>query len=200
MGSAEAEVGWVELIQYVVVVTAASVSTVIDLRSKKIPNIITFPLIVSGLFFMALVGGFSGLGDSALGMLLLSLPFLLAFALRIGGAGDVKLMAGIGAWVGIQPGIWILLSTCIAGGVWSIVAMVIYGRVRELPYTFVALVTRMIPRSKSRLVAGGEAGVISEDGMANSLEEKKKAWLPYAPAILAGTVIGGVLWVVYGGF
>lgn len=75
------------------------VAAVIDGRALKVPNWITFPFIIAGwsysIGFYGLEGLWWSLAGTAIGLGLL-LP---AYAIGGMGAGDVKLLAGVGAWV-----------------------------------------------------------------------------------------------------
>ena len=53
------------------------------------------------------------------------------FALRGMGAGDVKLLAAIGAWVGPGQVAAVALATSIAGGVIALVVALGYGYLRQ---------------------------------------------------------------------
>ena len=105
-------------------------------------------------------------------------------------------MMGIGAWVGPAIGIWMLLSTMIAGGIFAIVAAAIYGRLRELPYSVIATLMRAISVRRSTVQpateSGGAMGRESEEGASSP-----STWIPFAPVILIGTAVGGVLWAIY---
>ena len=73
----------------------------------------------SGLLYHASVGGLPGLGASV-GALLFSFgALILLYALRGMGAGDVKLMAGIGAWLGMPAIHSVFLTTALAAGICS---------------------------------------------------------------------------------
>ena len=184
------------LFQLLIVVVAAAVSTVIDLRTRLIPNLITLPLILTGPIVMGVAYGWDGVLSSLLGFLLLGVPYLVIWMLSGGGAGDAKLMMGIGAWVGPGIGIWILVTTMIAGGVFSIIAAAIYGRLRELPYSVMTMLMGLVSRFRSKLqpVSGVEAtaGGADEDAVSSSSQ-----WIPFAPVILIGTAVGGALWAIY---
>lgn len=71
-----------------------------DLRARRIPNVITLTLLLSGLMRAAIFDGTPTFGQAMAGMGVgFGLTFIL-FALGAMGGGDVKLMAAVGAWVG----------------------------------------------------------------------------------------------------
>src|SRR5687767_15118310 len=74
-----------------------------DLATRRIPNILTFGAALAGLAAHAYSGGWSGVGTSLAGWLVGVAFFFPLFMLRGMGAGDVKLLAAIGAWLG--PGL-----------------------------------------------------------------------------------------------
>lgn len=101
----------------VVLVVAAA----IDGWKLKVPNWLTFPMVLGGLLFAAITGGGSGLlwalGGAAVGLALL-LPL---YAIGGMGAGDVKLLAGVGAWVGPMITLWAFAVSAVVGGLMAIV-------------------------------------------------------------------------------
>jgi len=76
------------------------VAAIIDGRQLRVPNWLTFPMIVSGWIFGAVTGGWAGFGESLLGTAVGLALLMPAYAIGGMGAGDVKLLAGVGAWVG----------------------------------------------------------------------------------------------------
>lgn len=104
----------------IILAAALLTATITDLRRQRIYNWLTFPLMLAGLAFHTTVGGVDGLLMSAagfgLGIALMILPFLLGMM----GAGDVKLMAGIGAWVGASTILVAFVFTCLVGGVYAL--------------------------------------------------------------------------------
>jgi len=75
------------------------VAAVIDGYALKVPNWITFPFIIAGWTYSLAFYGLEGLGWSLLGMVIGLALLLPAYAIGGMGAGDVKLLAGVGAWV-----------------------------------------------------------------------------------------------------
>src|SRR5436190_4103732 len=86
---------WTVWLVTVVLVLAA----VIDGFELKVPNWVTFPFIIGGWLYSTVAFGFEGLGWSLLGTLIRLALLLPAYPIRGMGAGDVKLLAGVGAWI-----------------------------------------------------------------------------------------------------
>ncbi|MDR3566499.1 MAG: prepilin peptidase [Syntrophobacteraceae bacterium] len=98
-------------------VLALIASFITDIRSQKIPNWITYPVIVLALLAYSTIDGYHGLLYSAEGLglgLALLMPF---YAMGGTGAGDVKLMAAVGAALGPGSLLCAFFSTGIVGGV-----------------------------------------------------------------------------------
>jgi prepilin peptidase CpaA len=104
----------------VVLATGVLVATIVDIRSRRIPNAVTAAMAAMGLGLAA--AGLSGisLGASVGGLVIGLLLMLPGHALGATGAGDVKLMAAVGALIGIRTVIPAFLFTAIAGGVLAI--------------------------------------------------------------------------------
>jgi len=91
----------------------------IDGKELKVPNWITFPMVLTGLVYSAAVGG--GLSAGLLGMCCGLLCLLPLYAVGGMGAGDVKLMAGIGAWVGWEITFYSFCVSVIVGAVMAVI-------------------------------------------------------------------------------
>lgn len=99
-------------------VLATSVAAcVLDVRTRRIPNVLTFGSALAGVAFHTLSSGGGGALTSAGGWLTGTLLFLPFFALRGMGGGDVKLLAALGAWLGPQETLWLAAYSALAGGV-----------------------------------------------------------------------------------
>ena len=151
-----------------------------DMRSRRIPNGLVFGGALAALLLHAvLTPGAGGLGlSAALGGLALGLALLLPmYMLRALGAGDVKLMAMVGAFIGPQQVLAATLLTLLAGGVLSLLVAACTGLLRQV----LANSYRMLFHSLLRGISGGNARLDAPQAASGSL--------PYAIAIAAGTAL-----------
>lgn len=122
---------WQELFTYnwhvKLVCLVLIVAAWIDGKELRVPNWITFPMVLSGLVFNLCVEGWLGLGAGLLGMVVGLLCLLPLYSVGGMGAGDVKLMAGMGAWLGWKLTFYAFCISTVVGAVMA-VAMVLYGR------------------------------------------------------------------------
>ena len=102
-----------------------------DLRTRRIPNLLTFGGAALALGYAVaahgLYGALTGVEGWAVGFALFMPMFLLGGM----GAGDVKLLACLGAWVGPQDALWMGLYAMIAGGVMGVGVALATGYVRK---------------------------------------------------------------------
>jgi prepilin peptidase CpaA len=94
----------------------AAAACVTDLRSRRIPNVLSIGGAALALSASFLVYGVAGLGQSVLGWLVGCAAFLPFFLLGGMGAGDVKLLAALGAWLGPAGAFWTAVYGGLAGG------------------------------------------------------------------------------------
>jgi prepilin peptidase CpaA len=101
-------------------------AAIIDGFKLKVPNWLTFHLAAGGMAYAAWVGGWAGLAWS-LGGLALGLALLMPLHMIGGmGAGDVKLLAAVGAWMGPSIVLGSFVVSALVGGVMA-VAMVVHA-------------------------------------------------------------------------
>jgi prepilin peptidase CpaA len=154
------------------------VSTVTDLRSRRIPNWLSLPFLAAGLAASFVPKSWHGIGivPSLEGMGL-GLALFGVLALMGGmGMGDVKLCAAIGAWIGPKQLFVALVLTGIAGGIMAVLWAAMGGFLGELFSGTGDLLFGWRKREK---------GQESEHTLANPHAKK----MPYAPAIAIGTLI-----------
>lgn len=93
----------------------------IDGKELRVPNWITFPMVAAGLAYGAFVGGWDGFVASVLGACCGLLCLLPLYAVGGMGAGDVKLMAGMGAFVGWTVTFNAFIATVVVGAVMALI-------------------------------------------------------------------------------
>jgi len=113
------EVAW--LVSFVLVEAA-----VIDGRSLRVPNWLTYHFLILGLIGAFARGGSALLLTSLAGAGVGLLTLLPLYSIGGMGAGDVKLMAGLGAWIGPWFTLWAFVSSALMGSLIA-VAMIVYS-------------------------------------------------------------------------
>ena len=155
------------------VVVLSLAACVFDVRTGRIPNLLTFAAAGLGLAFHLTVHGAAGAGSSLAGLGIGGVLFFPLFALGGLGAGDVKLMAALGAWLGPAGAAWTALYAALAGGVMAVVVALAGGYLR----TAFANVWTLL--GFWRL-----AGIRPLEGL--TLRTSRSPRLPYALPITAG--------------
>jgi prepilin peptidase CpaA len=112
---------------YLIALVVAFGACITDVRSRRIPNVLTFGSAAAAIIFHASTGQLAGLFQSVEGWLVGAAIFFAPFALGGLGAGDVKLLAALGAWVGPLDALWIGLYTGVAGGVIALMVAAFNG-------------------------------------------------------------------------
>jgi prepilin peptidase CpaA len=150
------------------------VATFTDLRSRRIPNWLVAPFMLAGIVVSSWLNGWHGAGQSMAGLGLGILLYGFLFWMGGMGAGDVKLAAAIGAWVGPGQLFFALLITAMAGGLMVLCWAAFGGFLKDL-FT-----------GAGNLAFGWRNSETRKDlVLTNPLKRK----MPYAPAIAIGTLI-----------
>ncbi|OHB72076.1 MAG: peptidase A24 [Planctomycetes bacterium RBG_13_63_9] len=153
------------------------VAAVIDGWKLKVPNWITFPFVISGWVYSAACFGWPGLGWSLLGTAVGLALLLPAYAIGGMGAGDVKLLAGVGAWIGYSATFYAFCASAIVGGIIALGMVVVGRRWRKHKDQFWAILTEiMIVRDPNQL------STLAADRKSSML------LLPYGIPIAIGTI------------
>ena len=101
----------------IVVLLLVAIAAWTDLRERKLYNWNTYSGMLIGLAMHALPGSPITLSDSLAGWLACGFLMLLCFVWMPVGGGDVKLLAMIGAGLGLEDGLTALLWTCTLGAI-----------------------------------------------------------------------------------
>jgi prepilin peptidase CpaA len=111
-----------------IVAAGTAAAAVIDLRTRRIPNVLTMSMAGAGLALAAAGLGAVGIGSALAGCALGGALMLPGHVLGKTGAGDVKLLAATGAFLGPALTLNAFVVTAIAGGVLAVIVAVQRGR------------------------------------------------------------------------
>jgi prepilin peptidase CpaA len=156
------------------IVLAVAIFT--DLRNRRIPNWLVIPFLLVGITASGWRHGWHGIGQSFAGLGLAVLIYGFLFWMGGMGAGDVKLCAAIGAWIGPGQLFIALVITGMAGGIMALGWAAYGGFMKELL------------TGTSDLVFGGKKSEIGTDSNLNIASSRARK-MPYAPAIAIGTLL-----------
>lgn len=166
----------------ILLITVLFICVITDLKSRKIYNKVLFPALLIALLLQVILYGWAGVTQYfiglGVGLLILLLPYLLGGI----GAGDVKLLAFIGAAMGMNFVLWTSLYMALVGGAIAVIYMLIHQEVRSrVQLFFQAFLLRQFRLAHDYI----------------STDATKKHAFPYGVAIAAGAactlILGGVV-------
>jgi len=180
------------LVIQVLLILVAVTAALIDARSRRIPNWLTLSGVILAValnsFLSAVDGlfGVDGLLFSAEGLGLAFAVYFILYLLRGMGAGDVKLMAAVGAAAGWKNWLGILVLTSVGGLIAGLVLVFAKGRFRQTLHNIGTILTSL-PRGRAPYLENPELDVRSE----------KALRMPHAVLIAFGTIgflIAATIW------
>ena len=148
----------------------------IDYRERRVPNWLNAVIAAMGFAAQGWYGGAAGLGAAALGLLVGFMVLILPWLMHGMGAGDVKLMMAIGAWLGPA---WTLIAFClgvVVGGIIATTMILSSGRLWQARANLVTILCKVSNRST----------IFSEFGSAKSFGDTSQL-LPYGVPLTIGT-------------
>jgi len=162
--------GVVEHWQVWLVSVVLIVAAVIDGIQLKVPNWLTFPMIISGWIYAMVAfqmngeGWYVGLGWSMFGTAVGLALLLPAYAIGGMGAGDVKLLAGVGAWVFVEATFYAFCATCVVGAVMAVVMVLMKGQWKKHKDQFFHILNEIItiknPEALSEIAADRKSSMM----------------------------------------
>lgn len=148
-----------------------------DVRVRRIPNWLTLPAVLFGLILNSLLvhrGLLLALGGIGCALLV----YFPLYLVRGMGAGDVKLMAAVGAICGPSNWLLIFLGTALIAGGASIVAVVLKRRFIETAHNLDFIITSLL-RAKSP----------SQVDPSISIENSRALRMPHGAFIASGAML-----------
>jgi prepilin peptidase CpaA len=177
---------------WLMLIAAAGVACVTDMRSMRIPNWLTLPLLAAGLAYAGITNGGTGLLHATAGAAIAGMVFVLGYVAFGGGAGDAKLMLAFGSWIGINASMTLMLGVTIAGFFQALIVVATRGGLSDIPLAIFDGWLKVYMTGIGVLRGQKPTRPLAADGTETPAESRHKGWFPYAPAILLGTV--GTWW------
>ena len=171
-------------IKFLAMLAMLSVATVTDLRERRIPNSVTVPGAAAAILLAAVdlgevpAGALLGLGAA----LAVGFP---AFALGAFGAGDAKLLAAVGAFVGVGGLVSVVLYSGVAGGLLGIVSAIRRGVIVPVLLEAGSLMVWIVTFGRM--------------GTRRTLRDPEAQTIPYGVAIAAGAILAWLYPIPVGG-
>jgi prepilin peptidase CpaA len=153
------------------------VAAVIDGWQLRVPNWLTFPMILSGWIFGFATAGWPGLGESLLGTVVGLALLLPAYAIGGMGAGDVKLLAGVGAWAGATTTFYAFCVSALIGGVIALTMVLVRRNWKKHQEQFLKIISEVVT-------------IGNPDELSTIAAQRKSSMLllPYGIPIAIGTI------------
>jgi len=126
-----------------ILVLLAVLGAIFDARQRRVPNWLTLAGVILGIALNTFLFETAGLWFSLKGLGLAMLVYFPLYLLRGMGAGDVKLMAAIGALAGPANWFGILVLTSLFGAIAALVAIGLKGRFRQTMWNIWMILTSL---------------------------------------------------------
>jgi len=123
-------------LNYIILFVMLIIAFLIDAKSRIIPNWLTISGIIVGLLYNSYVAGVLGLISAMISMLAGLIIFLLLYALKAVGAGDIKLFAAIGALTNLYFLMFCIAYSIIFAGIIGLTIILYKRRVRNYSFPF----------------------------------------------------------------
>jgi prepilin peptidase CpaA len=166
-----------------IALTASLIAAITDIWKFKVYNMLTLPLLGAGIMYHAMQ---ASLGSSLLGVLFGFGALIVLHVVGGMGAGDVKLMAALGAWLGMPLTFYVFIASSLAAGIYAVVLIVVTGKVGETFLNLQVLWMRLMCIGR---YLGADDQVEKEVRRA----DRRQRIIPFAAMVLVG-IVGTLLW------
>ena len=104
------------ILGYISVTITIVIASISDIRRRTIPNFLVYSSMGLGFLFHTLLEGWQGFVFAGKGSLVGFILLFVFFLFKMVGAGDVKLLAVLGTWLGTPAVIGVFILTSFLGG------------------------------------------------------------------------------------
>jgi prepilin peptidase CpaA len=162
----------------VLLVTLVGTAAIFDVRTQRVPNWLTLAGVVLGLALNTFLFELPGLWFSLRGLGIAMLIYFPLYLLRGMGAGDVKLMAAIGAMLGAGNWLAVLVATSVFA---AVIGLIVASRKGRISQTFfnLELIVASVKHGQAPYEANPALDVRSERAIRS----------PHAVSIALGSVV-----------
>jgi prepilin peptidase CpaA len=152
-------------------------AAVYDVMYRRIPNWLNVLGVLAGIALNTFLLGWAGALFALKGLGLAFGVYVLLYTLRAMGAGDVKLMAAVGAIVGWENWLGIFILTAIIGGIMSLILAVSRGRLRKTLFNVSFILSEM---------KSGRPAYLKNEEL--DVKNKKALGLPHGAVIAVASI------------
>jgi prepilin peptidase CpaA len=163
----------------ITLITLILIAAVYDVLYRRIPNWLTIAGVLAGIALNSFIyRGWPGLRLSLVGLAVGFAAYFILYSLRAMGGGDVKLMAAVGALVGVRDWFGIFLITAIVGGIAGLAMVAMRGRLKKTLWN-VGFILSEMKHGRPAYVGREELDVKSPNSVG----------LPHGAVIALGTML-----------
>jgi len=184
---------YVTAIPATIVLLATIVAAVTDVWRFKVHNALTIPLFLLGIVYHGAMFGASGVAQSMAGAAIGFSVLIVLYAIGAMGAGDVKFVTAIGAWVGTEQIIPAIVIGCIAAGVYAIVLLALHGGATHAWINLQLAVYRISALGR-HLARNDESETCQE--VAKDFDGRRKRLIPFSAMVGIG-VVATLVWKLW---
>jgi prepilin peptidase CpaA len=120
-----------DIFRSIAVLLVVSIAVAFDVYTRRIPNALNFGAATAAVCFAFFQAGLSGTTSALAGWFLGAALFFPFFAFGGMGAGDVKLLAALAAWLGPLDALYLAFFSSLAGGLAALVYALMRGYARQ---------------------------------------------------------------------
>jgi prepilin peptidase CpaA len=161
-----------------IVLVASLIAAATDIWKFRVYNLLTFPLLFTGLAYHGWYGEF---GSSLLGALLGFGALIVLHVLGGVGAGDVKLMAGVGAWLGAECTFFVFIASSLAAGIYASALVLLTGQWVETVTNLRILLLRL--SNLGRYLGSDERMEVEV-----SRDDRRRRVIPFGAMVAVGVI------------
>lgn len=179
------QLDWIAVL---VAMSAAMLAAVTDVWKFRVYNALTIPLFVSGIAYHSAMYGWEGFWASALGALFGFAVLIVPHLLGLMGAGDVKLLAALGAWLGLTTNVLVFVVSSLVAGVYALALIAYRGRLME-SWSTVKLVFYRVSALGTHLCKEDLVEPLVAD------PQRRLRVIPYGAMLPLG-IVGAICWLM----